>query len=71
MMIIPGTCSACANYGDGQCRRQDSAFAGRSLWSAVCVECSGYRRSSTPATPVSPEALAAVSRPTRHAGQYA
>jgi hypothetical protein len=61
-MIISGTCGACGHYRDGQCCRMGSSFAGRPLWALACLACNGYERSARSASPVSPEALAAVCR---------
>jgi hypothetical protein len=61
-MIVSGTCGACCHYRDGQCQRAGSRFVSRSVWTLACVDCDGYARSTTPATPVSPDALAAVRR---------
>ncbi|CUW41695.1 protein of unknown function [Magnetospirillum sp. XM-1] len=63
-MIVPGTCGACRHYQDCQCQRSGSPFAGRSLWALACLGCHGYERSGVAATPVPPEALAAVLRNT-------
>lgn len=61
-MVVPGTCGACRHYQDCQCRRSGSPFAGRPVWALACLACDGYERSDVPASPVSPEALAAVHR---------
>ncbi len=60
MTIVPGTCGACGHYQDRQCHRPGSSFGGRPLWAMACLPCDGYERSRVPATPVTPEALAAV-----------
>jgi len=59
-IVISGTCSACAEYSDGECRCANSPMKGQRLWSIACVGCAGYRRGAQPATPIDPRALAAV-----------
>ena len=61
--IIPGTCGACAEYGDNDCRCAGSPLQGQRVWSVAAIaSCPGYRRSAEQATPVDPRALAAVER---------
>ena len=44
MVVVRGTCSACASYKLGQCQAASSSFRGRSLWGIACVACGSYRK---------------------------
>jgi hypothetical protein len=47
MIVIPGTCSACSSYDQGECRKTGSKLFGRLVWSVSCVPCGGYEREHT------------------------
>ncbi|MGE5505486.1 MAG: hypothetical protein ACM31L_13775 [Actinomycetota bacterium] len=47
MIVIPGTCSACSCYSQGECRKSGSRFFGRAMWSVSCVPCDGYQRDAS------------------------
>ena len=43
MIRIPGTCSSCSAYVDGQCRQPASSFNGQRMFNIACVPCGNYQ----------------------------
>ncbi len=63
MVVVRGTCSACASYKQGRCQAPNSSFRGRLVWAIACVQCGGYRRDGEARVG---EAKAAAEMPRRH-----